>query len=673
MNLFADYVQPLTNWLQSNPSWALFITFSIALAESLAIVGSIVPGSVTMTAIGILAGSGIMRIDLTLIAAILGAVAGDSLSYALGFFYSERLSDIWPFKKYPSLLIYGKDFFIRHGGKSVLLGRFVGPLRSIIPVIAGIMHMKQWRFFLANFISAIGWSILYVFPGVIIGLASNELSTESATRLCLLILIILVGIWLVSWLIKWTLIKLSYFLKNKLHFFWMKLKSHPFLSSIYILFTPKSEKNHFNTAALLFLTIVSLGCLITLEMLNSQTQLLAPLNQSIHLLFQSVHTTILEYFFIISTQLTSTLTIISLYLLCCFWWFIVYKDTRAYIYLSSILLTSYIVSILIGYFIMSSRPAGLLVTVPGSSFPETSLAVATSFYVFLLLYFSDKYTVLTKVLVLTLIIMLALGGIGTIYLGDHWFTNVIGSYLTGITVCLIHYLVYRKYKHLNTQPNLSILMPLSIFAFIIIFSSISIFINFKKLTHDHSPHHMEIILSESDWWNQQHPILPLYRLNRIGSRISLLNIQYAGSLNLLQNYLEFNGWDLHTEPFFMKLLMKMNKNPKDVKLPLLDQLYDNKPPVLIMTYKDKKSNLILVMRIWESNYYLDQVSNPLWIGSVHSNIEATEEVDPITYLLPALKKFTVRRIGLTKNLIKATKLKTPPYIILIKTSILDKS
>ena len=198
MNLFADYIHPLTGWLQAHPSWALFITFFIAMAESLAIIGSIVPGSVTMTAIGILAGSGVMRIDLTLIASTLGAVCGDSLSYALGYFYSDKLLYIWPFKKYPQWLHYGKDFFSRHGGKSVLIGRFVGPLRSIIPVIAGIMHMKQWRFLIANIISAIGWSFLYVMPGVLIGAAGHELSAESATRLFIIILILLFAIWLLS-------------------------------------------------------------------------------------------------------------------------------------------------------------------------------------------------------------------------------------------------------------------------------------------------------------------------------------------------------------------------------------------------------------------------------------------------------------------------------------------
>ena len=101
MQVFAEYVQPVTVWLTNNPHWALFITFLISFSESLAIIGSIVPGTVTMTAVGILAGSGVMRIDLTLLAAILGAIAGDSASYFLGFYYSDSLSKIWPFSKHP--------------------------------------------------------------------------------------------------------------------------------------------------------------------------------------------------------------------------------------------------------------------------------------------------------------------------------------------------------------------------------------------------------------------------------------------------------------------------------------------------------------------------------------------------------------------------------------------
>ncbi|WP_131739679.1 DedA family protein [Legionella adelaidensis] len=201
--MFAEYLQPLTLWIQANPKWALLFTFLVSLSESLAIIGSIIPGSVTMTAIGILAGSGIMRIDMTIIAAILGAIAGDSASYTLGYVFRNRLVNIWPFSKYPNWLKLGKDYFAKHGGKSVLIGRFIGPLRSIIPVIAGMMHMNRWHFLFANVISAIGWAILYVLPGILIGVASSELSPESASRLFMIVIILLIIIWVLGIAIKW--------------------------------------------------------------------------------------------------------------------------------------------------------------------------------------------------------------------------------------------------------------------------------------------------------------------------------------------------------------------------------------------------------------------------------------------------------------------------------------
>ena len=112
MHLFSEYIQPLTIWLHTHSNWALFITFFISFCESLAVIGTIIPGSVAMTAIGILAGSGVMRIDLTLIAAILGAIAGDSASFLLGYLFRDRICNIWPFTRYPHWIAYGKAFWI---------------------------------------------------------------------------------------------------------------------------------------------------------------------------------------------------------------------------------------------------------------------------------------------------------------------------------------------------------------------------------------------------------------------------------------------------------------------------------------------------------------------------------------------------------------------------------
>lgn len=214
-SFLTDPVQVTTHWLYVHPYCALLFTFLIALAESLAVIGSIIPGSITMTTVGILAGSGAMRIDLTFIAAILGAIVGDGLSYLLGYYFSDHLVNKWPFKRYPHWLNYGERYFARHGGKSVLIGRFIGPLRSIIPVIAGMMKMNRWHFFFANVLSAIGWAVLYVLPGVLIGTAGTELAPKKASHLFLAIIVVLIGIWALSLGIKWLYVRLSPFFQRR--------------------------------------------------------------------------------------------------------------------------------------------------------------------------------------------------------------------------------------------------------------------------------------------------------------------------------------------------------------------------------------------------------------------------------------------------------------------------
>lgn len=669
MNLFADYVQPLTNWLQANPHWSLFFTFFIALTESLAIIGSIVPGSVTMTAIGILAGSGIMRIDLTLLAATLGAVCGDSLSYFLGYFYSEQLIDMWPFKKYPNLLKYGKEFFSKHGGKSVLIGRFVGPLRSIIPVIAGIMHMKQWRFLIANVISAIGWSILYVMPGVLIGTAGHELSTEGATRLFILILVILAAIWFTSIIIKWLIIRLNIFLKNNLHGFWLSSKSNTGLVKLFNAITPDEETDHYPTAGLILLILFFLICFAILLVLTIKTQWPSTLNLPIHLFTSSLHTSLLEAFFIICTQLTSTFTLGGLYILCSLW-LIYQRNFKTLIYLSSVLFFSSLISILLSYIHYIPRPQGLLITMPGSSLPAINMTIATAFYGFILFYINNNYSLFTNTFRTLILITLGLSGFAQIYLGDYWFTDIIASYLLGAIVCLVHWLVYRKSNYIKSKKGESLGLLLTVISTILICTAASTSLNFKKLIHNHAPYHKEYILTERVWWNQLNPILPLYRLNRIGRRISLLNIQYSGTLDKFVKSLEQNGWHLHNESFFTKLMLSMNKSKDGVKLPLLTQLYENRRPALLMTYNDTQSNLILELTIWESNYYINNDA-PIWIGTVHQNrhLKTNEKItyiNPLPYIIPALDAFTLRRMEVPADMIRASSYPTTPYILLIK-------
>ncbi|MBI2785118.1 MAG: VTT domain-containing protein [Legionella longbeachae] len=676
MNLFVDYVQPLTEWLQQNPRWSIFITFIISLTESLAIIGSIIPGSVTMTAIGILAGSGIMRIDLTLLAAISGAVVGDSLSYALGYFYSEQLTEIWPFSKHPRWLQYGKEFFATHGGKSVLIGRFVGPLRSIIPVIAGIMHMKQWHFFGANLLSAIGWSLLYIIPGVIIGAASHELPAENATRLFILILILLAGIWLISLMIQWMIRVLSSFLKLHLHNFWLTLKTNFILVKIYNALTPKEEINHFPTASIVFIAFFCLLAFSTFLILTTSTQWLTFINLPTHLFFQSFNTATLRAFFIFCTQLTSTATLISVFTISCCW-FVYHKKFAAAFYLLSLTIFSSILAYTLAYTIYIPKPTGILTIIPGSSFPAINLQIATALYGFILFYINHTYSLFTNILKTIVFTILGLSGLGAIYLSDYWLSDVLTAYCAGTVLSLIFGLLYRKSHLKHKKISHSILMIFPLLIAVLLSTSLSTYFNFQTLSYNHTPYHKEFSLSSETWWQQKQPILPIYQMSRVGKRISLLNIQFAGNLESLQNFLVAHGWKSHTDSFFTNLLMLINKQPNSVKLPLFTQLYESKAPMLIMTYSDMQSQLTFELRIWKSNYNLTDINKPLWIGSVHPSASALKQIkipgnisrllNPISYMFPTENPYVMRQIRLPNSMIKTTKYPTQPYITLIKS------
>ncbi|TDO16586.1 MULTISPECIES: bifunctional DedA family/phosphatase PAP2 family protein [Halomonas] len=155
--------------LAPSPGLLLLIVTAIALVESLALVGLLVPGVVLMTAAASLAGHQAMSLYPLLVAAFLGAMLGDGLSFLLGYTQRERVTTLWPLSRHPEWLARGARFFQRHGALSVLLGRFVGPVRPVVPLIAGMMRMSPRTFAWANLVSAILWAPAYVLPGYLLG------------------------------------------------------------------------------------------------------------------------------------------------------------------------------------------------------------------------------------------------------------------------------------------------------------------------------------------------------------------------------------------------------------------------------------------------------------------------------------------------------------------------
>lgn len=163
-----DFLEKLLPAIEHAGGWGYWIAFLFSFTEAVAIIGSVVPGALSVIFFGFLASQGYFDLAYLLAFVSLGAILGDSFSYYLGtkgtrYFKNEgRLLRAEHLEK-------GRAFFAAHGNKSILLGRFISPLRSIVPFVAGVAHMNRRTFLFWNIVGGIAWAAAHLLLGYFFG------------------------------------------------------------------------------------------------------------------------------------------------------------------------------------------------------------------------------------------------------------------------------------------------------------------------------------------------------------------------------------------------------------------------------------------------------------------------------------------------------------------------
>ena len=165
------WLDNLTTWLSSNPQWLGLAIFLIALLECLALVGIVLPGVVLLFSVALLAGSGVLTLWQTLLLAYAGALCGDMISYALGRRFKRNIGRLPVLRHHPQWILRAELYFRHYGVASLLVGRFIGPLRPMLPMVAGMLNMPLLRFILVSLVAAAGWALAYLLPGWATGAA----------------------------------------------------------------------------------------------------------------------------------------------------------------------------------------------------------------------------------------------------------------------------------------------------------------------------------------------------------------------------------------------------------------------------------------------------------------------------------------------------------------------
>jgi membrane protein DedA with SNARE-associated domain len=165
---FHDYVEQVIAFVRDNAVWAPPIVFALAFGESLAFISLLIPAWSALVAIGALISSSQISFWPVWIAGALGAALGDWLSYWIGLKLEYTVVHMWPLSRHPDMIPRAEAFVKKWGVLGIFIGRFFGPLRAAVPLVAGIFEMPYWRFQFANFTSALVWAAVLLTLGDVV-------------------------------------------------------------------------------------------------------------------------------------------------------------------------------------------------------------------------------------------------------------------------------------------------------------------------------------------------------------------------------------------------------------------------------------------------------------------------------------------------------------------------
>lgn len=167
-----SYLLELT---QNYGAWIYAILFAIVFAETGLVVTPFLPGDSLLFATGALAATGVLDVRVATVLVIIAAIAGDAVNYSIGRSAGARIIHLantdprWGRWINPAYVARAHEFFERHGGKAIVLGRFMPIVRTFVPFVAGVAEMSYPAFALYNITGGVAWVGICIGAGYVFG------------------------------------------------------------------------------------------------------------------------------------------------------------------------------------------------------------------------------------------------------------------------------------------------------------------------------------------------------------------------------------------------------------------------------------------------------------------------------------------------------------------------
>lgn len=601
-----EMVSSIFAWIGANPSWAGVGVFLIAFFESLALVGLVLPGAAMMFAIGAMIGTDTLPLWPTLVWAAAGAIAGDGVSFWLGRRYHLQLKTLWPLRNHPELITNATGFFYRHGGKSILLGRFIGPIRPVIPAVAGMLEMPVRRFLAFNIISGILWAPVYVFPGILFA-TSLGLAAEVASRLAVLIGTAIGLLIVVLWL--------SRILFNRVHRYaypliqrsleWARL--HPRMGEIpaALLDPAHPEARGLTLLALLLLLASTLFALVVQAL--GHEGLLYNLDSYLLNTFEALRTPLGDTLFVSLAQLGDWQVLLPLALAVLFWlWRHRYRHAARH-WLAAV-----------GIGALLSLNLLWLEAYAGGPLPAPlhtgQLMTAMAVYGFVAILIAREYPENRRWPIYAIAATLILGiALARLYLGASRLSGVMGAITLGLAWIALLGIAYRNHPAERVAHR-----RLAAIALL----TLALAAGWHGLNHHGTTLERYAIrlaplpMQTTTWWQGGWQRLPAYRADLRGVHDHPLNLQFAGDPEVLAAQLQRSGWHPPQAVTALNWLTWLNPDTPLSLTPVLPQVHNGHNERLLLVKEDAAQGAWLALRLWPSRYRALPDGKPLWIGNV---------------------------------------------------------
>ena len=604
----------LLHLLSGHPAWALTVVLLAAFFESIAFIGTFVPGSTAMFVAGALVGTGSLNLGWVFACALAGAVAGDAASYWFGCSHKETIARLWPFRTHPGMLTAGKRYFEAHGAKSVIFARFIAPLRAVVPVVAGMMGMRPLRFLVINIISALVWAPVHILPGVVFG-ASIQLAGAVSFRLVAVLAILVAVTWLTFKLTSLLVSHARAWTDSSRRSLLLWARRHPGRTGRIALgiLDPKHQ-----AAALIAVISVLLLASATVFFSTlhgvSHGDPLVQVDVSVYRFLQSFRSSWGDAVLAVLATLGSVTTLTALTVLVVIWMAFERRWRTVAYWLTAVAFSQLLI---LAIQITIQRPLPGAVASSLRAFPSNHVAASVVIYGFLSFLLARRVGAVARVFVaMATIAVLASIAFSGLYFGRFTFSDAIGGAALAATwVFLVALTAVWRYP---AKPTPRAMMPVAVLVVVCASVALQLRTSLDAMAVEAAP--PAIVVTPMQWTDTVWRTFSCYRSSMDGDRLEPITIQWAATAGEIRTQLESRGWTEGTRLSARSVLSLVSPNVVATALPVLPRLNNGEPSVLVFTRAHTSVDERDVLRFWPTQYAVahrgGQPPTPIWLGSL---------------------------------------------------------